>query len=170
MRSTSPLSLKALLTNGDRVEGRGPATIHDVKLSPIEPDTNQPTSPLLEGLLHKKALTEKALTRTNQSISALEKYIEKVGSASVKSSELGALVQDYESSMAQLDEKVMELEKELKDLNKKINAERENVAPKSVFDLGYRVSVAVVSEKEVEVDLVLIYGACSTHVKCQVRV
>ncbi|KAL0067403.1 hypothetical protein AAF712_005632 [Marasmius tenuissimus] len=155
----------ALIQDSLRVEGRGPATIHDVNLSAIKHESKLPTSLELEDLLHKKARTEKALERCNKSIAALEGFLGSVKAEFVKSGELGDVMKDYDTSAGQLEDKSMTLQKELKSLEEKIQEERKKVAPKTHLDLGFRVSIGVVAQSETEVELLLIYGVSSASWK-----
>ncbi|KAL0570837.1 hypothetical protein V5O48_011120 [Marasmius crinis-equi] len=148
----------ALINDSLRVEGRGSATIHDVNMSEIETESKPPTSPALDELLVKKTRTEKALERCNKSIAALESFLGTVQSQFVKSNELDSVIKDYDVSAGHLDDKAMELKKELEELEEKITEERKKIAPKTHQDLGYRVSVGVVAKSEAVVELVLIYA------------
>ncbi|KAK1226625.1 hypothetical protein PQX77_010396 [Marasmius sp. AFHP31] len=155
----------ALIQDSLRVEGRGPATIHDVNLSAIELDSKLPTSPELEDLLHKKARAEKAFERCNKSIAALEGFLGSVKAEFVKSGELVDVMKDYDTSAGQLEDKSMTLKKELESLEEKIQEERKKVAPQTHLDLGYRVSIGVVAQSETDVELVLIYAVSSASWK-----
>ncbi|KAL0565083.1 hypothetical protein V5O48_016947 [Marasmius crinis-equi] len=148
----------ALINDSLRVEGRGPATIHDVNLSEIETESKPPASPALDELLVKKTRTEKALERCNKSIAALESFLGTVQSQFVKSSELDSVIKDYDVSAGLLDDKAMELKKGLEELEGKIAEESKKTSPKTHQDLGYCVSVGVVAKSEGEVELVLIYA------------
>ena len=147
-----------VLTVVYRVEGRGPATIHDVNLTTTKAESKSPTSPELEDLLLKKSRTEKALERCTKSIAALEGFLDSVKAEFVKSGELVEVMKDYDASAGQLEDKSTVLKKELDGLEEKIREEQKKVAPKNRDDLGYRVSVGVNAQSASEVDLVVIYG------------
>ncbi|KAI3622101.1 mucoidy inhibitor a [Moniliophthora roreri] len=139
-----------------RVEGRGRATIQDVNLSYNKPESRT-TSPALEALIAKKARLEKALQRCQKSIASLETFLNTINARHTKSSDLSLVMKDYDSASGQLDDRVLELEKELKDLDKDISSERTKLSPDSE-DMGRQAHIGLVSEEDADVEIVLIYG------------
>ncbi|KAG7098225.1 hypothetical protein E1B28_000192 [Marasmius oreades] len=154
-----------LINDSLRVEGRGPATIHDVNLSPVEGPLKPPTTATLDELSLRKKRTENAFERCKKSIGALEGFLNTVNAQFTKSNDLRNVLENYDASAGVLDDKVMELEKELSQIEEQIKEERKRIAPKTHHDLGYRMSVGVVADSDTEVELVLIYAVTSASWK-----
>ncbi|KAK1218565.1 hypothetical protein PQX77_018743 [Marasmius sp. AFHP31] len=144
-------------TESLRVEGRGVATIQDVNLTENkeEPRTS---SPQLDELRLNRTRTQKALERCKKSISSLETYLGSTSVQHTKSTDLGAMMSDYETAASQLDDKLLELEQQLKQLDNKVRDEEETLARQSSIDPGRRASIGLVAEADSDVELILIYG------------
>ena len=160
MKTTNPLCFILC-----RVEGRGAATIHDVTISTITPPPIPTTSPLLVELLSKQKRAEKALARTVKSLSSLEVYISSVRAEHLDVTKLREVVEEYDSTAGDLDEKITALEKELKETEKAIKEERKRLAgPTGNEKLNLKATIGVFADKEGEVNIALIYGTWYKHV------
>ncbi|KAF5337674.1 hypothetical protein D9758_013001 [Tetrapyrgos nigripes] len=145
-----------------RVQGQGgEATIQDVNVSDVPVPPPVPNSQELERLLDQKQRAEKALGRCRKSLASLEKLFSTMDIQHVNVGQLGDLMNGYESTAEKLDDKVIALEKEIKDLDKKIKEEEEANAPKHPRDNGVRVSIGVYAESESSIELVLVYAVHS---------
>ncbi|KAF9465725.1 hypothetical protein BDZ94DRAFT_1320026 [Collybia nuda] len=142
-----------------RVEGRGAATIHDVTISYIpKPDTPS-TSPNLKALQGKKQRTLKALQRCKKSIQSVETYLATLNVQHIDMAKLGQVVIDYETTAEQLDERLLELEQKLNDIEEEITAEKAKLSGVTVNEkLGLRAAIGVFAESEGEVEIALIYA------------
>jgi septal ring factor EnvC (AmiA/AmiB activator) len=141
------------------VEGRGAATIHDVTISTIIPPPSRTTSTELKGLELKRKQTEKALERSRKAIASLETYLDSVNVEHVAVTALGEVIETYESTCKKLDDEVTELEKQLVDLNKAIEAERKKLSGSTGNNkLNLKASIGVFADHEGEVEIALIYG------------
>ena len=141
------------------MEGRGAATIHDVTISTIIPPPIPTTSTELKALELKHKQMEKALERSRKAIDSLESYLESVNVQHVAVTALGEVIENYESTGEKLDDKVTELQKELVDLNKGIEAERKKLSgPTGNDKLNLKASIGVFADHEGEVEIALIYG------------
>ncbi|ESK90597.1 mucoidy inhibitor a [Moniliophthora roreri MCA 2997] len=147
----------AIDTESLRVEGRGKATIHDVNLTTNPPKNDAGSTTTLDGLTLKKTRIEKALERCKRSIASLESFLGTVSAAHTKSSDLRSVVKDYDASAGELDETLLGLEQQLKDVEKEIQEERKKIAPKAPYERGRHASIGVVAEDS-DIELVLIYA------------
>jgi septal ring factor EnvC (AmiA/AmiB activator) len=145
-----------------RVEGRGTATIHDVALSNVFLPPVETTSASIEALLSKKQRTEKALERCKKSSRSLEAYLSTLNAQHVDATALEKVIYNYEANGAVLDEKAMNLEKGLEDIDEQLENERKNLAgPRSNDKLHQRATIGVFAEAEGQVEMALIYGMWS---------
>lgn len=147
-----------------RVEGRGAATIHDVTISNIpEPDTSS-TSPTLKILQAKKDRTLKALQRCKKSIESVEAYLATLNIQHIETAKLSQVVADYDATAEQLDERTLELEQKLSDIEEEIDAERVKLRGTTVDKkLNLRATIGVFADSAGEVEIVLIYGMSQTY-------
>ncbi|CAA7266059.1 unnamed protein product [Cyclocybe aegerita] len=147
-----------------RVEGRGAATIHDVTVATIAPPPIPTTSPTLKSLLSKKKQDEKALARVQKSLNSLETYLTSVKAEHLDVSKLQEVVRQYDTTAGQLDEKVTELEKQLKETDEAIAEERKKLAgPTGNEKLNLKATIGVFADIEGEVKIALIYAvSCAT--------
>ena len=142
-----------------RVEGRGAATIHDVTLSTITPPPIPTSSPSLVELLSKEKRVEKALGRTLKSLLSLETYLSSLKAEHLQVTKLQEVVEQYDSTAGNLDEKVTELEKELKETQEAIKEERKRLAgPTGNEKLNLKATIGVFADSEGEIKIALIYG------------
>jgi peptidoglycan hydrolase CwlO-like protein len=149
-----------MLTELPRVEGRGSATIHDVTVSKITPPTVSTTSATLFALLARQKRVEKALARTLKSISSLETYLSSVSSEHLEVSKLKEVVQSYDSTAQELDEKVIKLEEEIEVIKEAILEEKNKLAgPSENEKLNLQAMIGVFVESEGEIKFALVYGA-----------
>ncbi|KAK0488983.1 hypothetical protein IW261DRAFT_1442573 [Armillaria novae-zelandiae] len=122
-----------------RVEGRGNATIHDV---------------------NKRDQSQKALGRVKKALESIEGYLGTMNIQHVDPTNLSALVDNYDSAAEKLDNRVLTLEKELKNTEEAIRAEQLVLSspPEANSLLKQRVSVGVFAGAGGEVELILIYA------------
>lgn len=141
------------------MEGRGAATIHDVAISTITPPPKQTTSPVLDALLAKEKKTKKALARALKSLSSLETYISSVKVQDIEVTKLREVVQQYDTTAEEVDDKVTELEAELKITSESIEEERKRLAgPTGNEKLNLKATIGVFADFEGEIKIALIYG------------
>jgi hypothetical protein len=78
-------------------------------------------------------------------------------------SNLSTIMQSYDTTGQELDEKVIDLEAKLKEIEEKIKVETEGLGQgqKRKAELGTRVSVAVVASTAGDLELVVTYGGFS---------
>ncbi|KAK7043145.1 hypothetical protein VNI00_008499 [Paramarasmius palmivorus] len=145
-------------TESLRVEGRGKATIQDVNLSVNPPESESGSTTTLDELESKKTRIEKALERCKKSIASLETFLGTVSAQHTKSGDLVSVMKDYDTSAGELDEKLLGLQQQLKDVEKEIQVERKKVAPKAPYERGRHASIGVVAEEDSDVELILLYA------------
>ncbi|KAK0188984.1 hypothetical protein F5146DRAFT_1057481 [Armillaria mellea] len=143
-----------------RVEGRGNATIHDVVLSAMPRPPVATTSAKLVDLQNKRDQLQKALGRAKKALESIESYLNTMNMQSVNPNNLTAVVENYDSAAEKLDDRVLTLEKELKDTEDAVRAEQLVLSspPEANSLLKQRVSVGVFAGTGGEVELVLIYA------------
>ncbi|KAK0467076.1 uncharacterized protein EV420DRAFT_1507065 [Desarmillaria tabescens] len=143
-----------------RVEGRGPATIHDVVLSTIPPPPIATTSAKLVDLQDKRDQLQKALGRVRKALGSLESYLGTMNVQYIDPTTLTAVVDNYDSAAEKLDDRVSKLEKELKDTEDAIRTEQVALSspPEANSLLKHRVSVGVFADSGGEVEIILIYA------------
>lgn len=143
-----------------RVEGRGDATIHDVVLSSMPPPPIATTSAKLVDLQGKRDQLQKALGRVRKALESIENYLATMNMQYIDPSNLTAVVDHYDSAAEKLDDRVLTLEKELKDTEDAIRAEQLVLSspPEANSLLKQRVSVGVFAGSGGEVELILIYA------------
>ncbi|KAL0946119.1 hypothetical protein HGRIS_012384 [Hohenbuehelia grisea] len=143
-----------------RVEGRGAATIHGVTIAatPVPPIAS--TSDALVALEHKKERVGKAIARCRKSIAALETFVSSVSTEKINVQDLGSVVNGYEAEGEKLDDKLLELEQLLLDVDKDITIERARLRGSSHrnHDLGQTATISVFAETGGDIELVLIYA------------
>ncbi|KAK7448806.1 hypothetical protein VKT23_013536 [Stygiomarasmius scandens] len=144
-----------------RVQGRGEATIQDVNVSDVPRPPLAPNSTELDGLLDQKQRANKALDRCKKSLTSLETLFSTMHIQHVDVSQLGDIMDSYETTAERLDDKVTKLEKEIKELDERIREERAAVAPKNPRDTGIRASIGLFAENESDIELILIYAVSS---------
>ncbi|KAG6823447.1 hypothetical protein H0H93_003640, partial [Arthromyces matolae] len=111
----------------NRVEGRGSAAIHDVTVSNVDIKIAPPvplTSLTLTALLSKEEKAGRAIARCKKSLGALEAYLASMDVKTIDYAQIGAAVKQYDFVAEGLDDRVLELEKELRDLDEQIKEER----------------------------------------------
>lgn len=118
------------------------------------------TSPELESLSSKKKRAEKALARAKSSLDSLSAYLASFSVDHLDVSKLQGAVDAYDASAAQLDEKVTELEKEIKDIDEAMTEERKKLAgPSENTKLSLKASIGIFADSEGEIQIALIYGS-----------
>jgi len=141
------------------VEGRGSATIHDVTITEIPPPPVPTVSDTLKELIAQQTKLEKALTRSNKALKALELYLDSVKANVLPAAQLKDLVDNYETTAAGLDDQTTKLEAEIAETKAAIDEERSKlVAPAGNDKLRRKASIGVFAAKEGLVKIALIYG------------
>ncbi|KAF9532401.1 hypothetical protein CPB83DRAFT_847799 [Crepidotus variabilis] len=150
---------QALDQDSFRVEGRGAATIHDVTISTITPPEKPTTSTNLTGLFVKQKQAEKALARVQKSLSSLETYLGSLNAEHIGVAKLREVVQSYDATAGELDERVTQLEKQLEEIKEAITKEKELLGgPTQNERLNLKASIGVFADFEGEVKIALIYA------------
>ncbi|KAF5374163.1 hypothetical protein D9615_008847 [Tricholomella constricta] len=142
-----------------RVEGRGAATIHDVTISHIPAPEAPTTSAALSTLLSKRERTLKALERCKKSMASLNSYLATLHVQHIDTAQLGKVVKEYDAAAEELDDRMLELEGQLKGMDKEVEEEKAKLAgPKRNDKLNIRAVVGVFADVEGEVEIALIYA------------
>ena len=142
-----------------RVEGRGAATIHDVTISNIPTPAPPTTSLALDALMHKKDLALKAQERCQKSRASLKSYLDSLRVQHISMSQLGQSVDDYDATAEKLDLRALDLQKQLKDIDKEAAVERAKLTESNFNEkLSLRAAIGLFVESGDEVEMALIYG------------
>ncbi|KAF8875319.1 hypothetical protein BD779DRAFT_1563878 [Infundibulicybe gibba] len=142
-----------------RVEGRGKATIHDVTLSETPRQAAPTTSPALEALQAKRTYADQALNRCQALLRSIKIYIDTASVQHIAPTELSSVIDNYLGASERLDNRVIELEQELKAIDANIKKEQDSLGgPLESELLRQRVSVGVFAEVGGDVEVVLIYA------------
>ncbi|KAF9263747.1 hypothetical protein L218DRAFT_901405 [Marasmius fiardii PR-910] len=144
-------------TESFRVEGKGPATILDVKLLQNK-QPSQAGSPELGELELKKTHVEMAIERCKYSITSLKTYLGSLNTQHTKANELISVVEHYDTAAAQQDRKLVELQQQLKEVESAIQAEKKKLSPKDLGELGRQAFVGLIADADADVELVLKYA------------
>ncbi|TDL13136.1 hypothetical protein BD410DRAFT_833371, partial [Rickenella mellea] len=148
------------------VEGRGAATIHDVTVSYTPTPPAVTTSPALNASLLKKERTQKAIERCKKSLASLETYIGTLNVERIDVSQIGSAVDKYDTEATKLDDKLLDLEKQLQEADQEIQDERKKLTgPGRNVQLGLQASIGVFAELEGEVEIALIYAVANASWK-----
>jgi uncharacterized protein (TIGR02231 family) len=95
-------------------------------------------------------------------IASLAGYLKSVHPSHVEFSKLHDLVQYYDSTAEELDDKVTKLEGELQEIKTAVKAEQDKLSgPTGNEKLNLRASIGVFADCEGEVKIALIYGMCT---------
>ncbi|KAG6915017.1 hypothetical protein DXG01_013899 [Tephrocybe rancida] len=141
-----------------RVEGRGAATIHDVSSYTHRPLVATPSSAIF-ALNLKKARISKALERCQKSIASIEAYLTTMDVKTIDVTQVRHVVKEYDATAEELDNRFLELQAQLKEIDKELVKEREKLrGPAHNARLNKRVVIGVFADMEGEVEIVLIYG------------
>lgn len=142
-----------------RVEGHGAATIHDVSISWMPPSSPPKNSPALTALLAQREKTLKALERCKKSLEALRGYMATIRAQYVEASQLGKVIKEFDTAAEEWDDRNLELDTQLADVDKEIEKERVKLAgPKRNDKLNLRATIGVFADVEDEVEMSLIYA------------
>jgi len=145
-----------------RVEGRGACTIHEVAILQAPVPTVKST-PKLKDLRKEKICVQKALNRKIEAIEAIDSFYNSLTIDQVDTIELVKTTSQLESVHAEVDEKLLYLEEELEVLQQKIQAEHQRLDDEVKGNkhrrLGLCASITIVTEKNIDVEVVLVYGA-----------
>ena len=114
-----------------------------------------------EVLMSRKERTVKALERCKRMHDAIEKYLAALHIEHVAVDDLDKIVHGYDATCEKLDDKILVLEKQLKDIEEEIQKEKvDTVNQRDKLDWlrKKKVSLSLLAEKEGEVELILVYG------------
>ncbi|KAK2467717.1 hypothetical protein APHAL10511_000012 [Amanita phalloides] len=144
-----------------RLEGRGPAIIHDVSTTTTPQPGKHSTSPEMDDLVSHKEHTLKELERCKTLHEAMGKYLETLHVGHVNVEQLDKIVHGYKATCGNLDNDILGLEKQLKAIEEDIQKETEKETKKQRDKsrlLRKRVSLSLFAEKESEVEIILTYA------------
>ncbi|TFK31126.1 hypothetical protein BDQ12DRAFT_307927, partial [Crucibulum laeve] len=145
-----------------RVEGRGAATIHDVTVSTIPQLEKPASSPKLKELERQRERITKALERAKKALESLQTYLNTLNVQHLDVTGLKKVVDNYDATGEQLDDKVSELEAKIQELNEQINAEKLKLdGPTGNEKLNLKAVIGVFADSEGEVEIALIYAVHS---------
>ncbi|TEB24110.1 hypothetical protein FA13DRAFT_1693931 [Coprinellus micaceus] len=165
-----------------RVEGRGDATIHDVTVSlPTRAPPPTSTSPELLLFSDQREETTTALSRYRKALTRLDRYLEartehynNGGAPHAIPDDVGSLMENYLEASGKYDDKVLELKRELRKIDKAIN--EEHAASQKFVGSGapcpYQATIGIYAEEGTEVEIVLKYvviGAASWKPLYEIR-
>ena len=125
-------------------------------------------SPALDALLQKQDLTLKAQERCQKLRESLESYLSTLNVEHINTSQLGKIVDDYDTTAGKLDLRGLELEKQLQDIEEEVEEERVKLTESNLNEkLNLRVAIGLFVSSEGEVEIALIYGTMtwSTSIK-----
>jgi hypothetical protein len=125
---------------------------------------SQTFHPNLKALQAKKQRMLKALQRCKKSMQSIEAYLDTVNIQHIDMVKLGQVVADYDLKAEKPDERSLELEQQLSDIEEEMNAELVKLQGATVNEeLNLRAAIGVFAEAGGEVEIALIYGAVSVH-------
>ncbi|KAF9465730.1 hypothetical protein BDZ94DRAFT_1344601 [Collybia nuda] len=155
----------ALDRNSLRVEGRGAATIHDVAILNMPRSPVQETSAILDGLLIKRESCQMALHRCKKSIKSLEGYLLSLNAQHTNTTQVEKVIETYDLTAGKIDERILELGSNIKDIDKEIALEHDRLAELGQTDprLRMRALISIFAEVEGDIELVLTYAVHSAN-------
>lgn len=105
----------------------------------------------------------KALQRCKKSIESVEAYLATLNVQHIDMAKLSQVVVDYDATAEQLDERTLELEQKLSDIEEEVDAEPAKLRGTTVDKkLNLRATIGVFADSAGEVEIVLIYGISQT--------
>ena len=124
------------------------------------------STPKLKDLHKQKNRVQKALNRKLKAIQAIDSFYNSFTVDQLDAIELVETTGQIESVHAELDENLLDLEEELRGLDQLIEDEH-RTAKGEVRDnkngqLRNRASIAITAESDIDVEIVLVYGATPT--------
>jgi hypothetical protein len=142
----------------NRVVSRGTTTINDVTLS-AAPTAEKTISTELAALLEEQEALQSAADRNKKAITALDAYLDTLNLGSADPSQLPSILESFDKAGDVLHKKGVRLEKELTEIVRKVQKEREkaNGATEDA-KLKLKASIGVVAETDGEAEFVLVYG------------
>ncbi|KAL0058584.1 hypothetical protein AAF712_014730 [Marasmius tenuissimus] len=149
-------------TDSFRVEGKGKAAILDVTLLE-NPAESQASSPELETLQAKKIHIEKALGRCKDAIESLKAYLRSLNTQHTNVIDLASVLSNYETAASRQDGRLVELEEQLKNIDKEIVAEKKRLSPRDAAERGRHAHIGFVADDDTEVELILKYAVRSAN-------
>jgi predicted nucleic acid-binding Zn-ribbon protein len=117
-------------------------------------------------LRKEKTRVQKTLDRKINAIEAINSFYNSLTVDHVDAVELVKTTKQLESVHAELDEKLLNLEEELRVLEQQIGDERrtlDNEAKGDNWRLRQLASITIAAEKDTDVEIVLVYGATLCH-------
>ncbi|KAF9522894.1 mucoidy inhibitor A [Crepidotus variabilis] len=141
-----------------RVSGKGPGTIHNVKIS-VASVSDGHQSARLSTLVDQKEDVEHAIERSKRCITGLEHYLKTIDARNVDATKLSEFVDGYDSATGKYDARLKSLQKELPKLDEEIDAERSALARQAHFECRLRkiVSVGFVADESGDIEIQTIY-------------
>ncbi|KAK1221266.1 hypothetical protein PQX77_015926 [Marasmius sp. AFHP31] len=149
-------------TDSFRVDGKGKATILDVKLHE-NPAEYQANSTELEALQSKKIHIDKALGRCKDAIDSLKSYLRSLNTQHTNAIDLASVLSNYETAASQQDGRLVELEEQMKNIDKEIAAEKKRLSPRDAAERGRHAYIGLVADEDTEVELILKYAVRSAN-------
>ncbi|GLB45313.1 putative mucoidy inhibitor A [Lyophyllum shimeji] len=142
-----------------RVEGHGAATIHDVTITRFPRPVDATTSNVLSELCAKRERITKALERTKKALAALDTFLNSFRVEHIGAAQIASVVKGYETTAEELDNRVLTLENEQKEIEKDMEKEQSVLwGGKGDDKLNKRVVIGVFADAPGEVEIALIYA------------
>ncbi|KAL0946271.1 hypothetical protein HGRIS_012523 [Hohenbuehelia grisea] len=145
-----------------RVEGQGTGTIHGVSVIPTPTiDGTASSDGSLPALVDEQRELEMSLTRAKKFSASLDTYLSTVTPDRISAENLAKTFEEMEITAKKLDTNIVELEKKLKDVAERLNAEYEKEQARSSQeggDLGKTVVVDVLAVNDGNIEIALIYA------------
>lgn len=143
----------------DRVECQGPVTIQNVCISRIPPPDGILTSSALAELLRREERLENARETFLKALDSLEACLSQRNVQEFNASHLGRIMETYNVTRGRLESKIMEVTRELGDVNEQLDAEQSRLAgPCGNDKLRMKVEVGVFAEYDTIVEFMMTYG------------
>ncbi|KAF8648982.1 hypothetical protein AX16_006096 [Volvariella volvacea WC 439] len=167
-------------TDNVRVEGRGPATIHEVSVDTLpapgwgSATTTNTTSPTLDALREKQAGIEAAIERCEKSMRALKHYIKSVKADKVGTKQIGEVLRAYESEGGKLYDTMVELKKSRDAVASEITIEQKSLNP-DVVEIDPKLRTVLVvnlhghSKEKVELSITYVVSDASWSAAYDIR-
>ncbi|KAF8073368.1 hypothetical protein FPV67DRAFT_1666137 [Lyophyllum atratum] len=156
-----------------RVTGKGSATINDVVISVMPPSSHSAgaRSTSLKNLFRKRARTEKAITRCQDSISSLKMYLGTMSTHDIEVHKVSTFTEGYETAVSHLDEKILDLEEQLALVNEEIEQEesKHGLDKEDVLRTHVGIDLEALSDGQIEILLNYAVDDCSWKANYDVR-
>ncbi|KAH9475070.1 Protein F37C4.5 [Psilocybe cubensis] len=147
-----------------RVEGRGPAVIQGVAVAKAPIARPEISSPLFRDLDDRKARAENALQRCIKAKQAVEKYMGNISVEHMDISKLGEAMDVYDNTEEKWDLKIMELRKDIKDLEIQMDQEVQRLEMQvENKKLRTKVTLTIFTEIDAELEIILVYAVSNSY-------